>query len=150
MRLFRTVKRYKRKLEKRFSHQKRTQLNFACDEKIVTGIKMLAKELEVPMYPLLEHLLQLGASEVLEINKNDHLKEELCRHLVQDHLLVPETELEPPSENAIRVQRSVVFLDTVADLAGDPKALAEIMVKMMKEAVRVKRESDDMVGLERN
>jgi|WetSurMetagenome_2_1015567.scaffolds.fasta_scaffold184786_2 hypothetical protein len=137
MKLFRTVKRYKRKLEKRFSHKKRTQLNFACDEKIVTGIKMLAKELEVPMYPLLEHLLQLGASEVLEITKNDHLKEELCRHLVQEHLLVPVTDIEPPSANAIKARKAVDFLDAVEELAGDPKALAEIMAKMMKEATAI-------------
>ncbi len=38
MELFRTVKRYKRKLERKYSKQKRTQLNFTCDEANIVEI----------------------------------------------------------------------------------------------------------------
>jgi hypothetical protein len=96
MGLFRAVKRYKRKLEKRFAKQKRTQLNFACDKRIVMGLRLLTRDLEVPMYPLCERLLQLGVAEVAKSIKDESLKEELCRHLIQKHLLVPAAELEAP------------------------------------------------------
>ena len=85
MNLFRLLKggrRYKRKLEKRFSQEiGRRQLNFACDERLILLLKLLAKELEVPIYTLAEHLLQLGGAEVAILMKDEALRNQLCHHL---------------------------------------------------------------------
>lgn len=146
MNILKTVKQYKRKLEKRYSKQKRTQLNFSCDGKIVLALKVLARDLETPMYPLCEHLLQLGASEVVISMQNEGMREQLCRHLLQEHLLVPETELEPPSKNAARAQKAVDFLDLVERMAGDSEALTDIMSKMVKEAVKIGKEKHKIIN----
>jgi hypothetical protein len=143
--VFRLVKRYKKKLEKQFIKQNgRDQWNFACDKRISIAIKMLAKELEIPIYPLCEHILQLGMSEVVIATENENLKEELCRHLVQSHLLVPETELEPPSEGALRARSVISFLHTVENWAGSPEALAEVVKRMIKEAALVGETQDSI------
>ena len=91
MRPFRTLKRYKKRLEQRFTQQNgRTQLNFTCDNELVLGLKALAQHLEIPIYPLAEHILQLGMAEVLTSIGDKALRENLQRHLLQDHLLVKE------------------------------------------------------------
>jgi hypothetical protein len=59
----------------------------------------------------------------------------LCRHLLQDHLLVPETELESPSQEAIRAKNTVKFLKTIEKLSGDPEAVTSLIAKMTKEAI---------------
>ncbi len=43
-----------------------------------------------------EHSLQLGITEVYTMTQDEALKDKLCRHLVQDHLLTPVTK--PESE----------------------------------------------------
>jgi hypothetical protein len=98
---------------------------------------MLARDLEVPVYPFCEHLLQLGLSEVIIIMENESLKEGLCRHLVQSHLLVPATQLEPPSKGALRA-RSVINLRLMLEsLAGSPEALTELIKRMIQEAASI-------------
>jgi hypothetical protein len=59
-------KKYKKKLEKLFKREEigRKQLNFACDVRLITRLKLLATYLETPFYPLAEHVLQLGMSEI--------------------------------------------------------------------------------------
>jgi len=79
-------KAYKHRLERQFYPQKRKQLNFNCDESIVLVVKLLASILECPFYCLAEHIMQVGAEEVLKQIQGGK-KEELQRHLVDTHLL---------------------------------------------------------------
>lgn len=116
MNVIRKLKRYKKRVEKRFTHQiSREQLNFACDERIILGIKMLAQDLEVPMYPLCEHLLQAGMAEASLVIRDEALKENLCRHLVKDHLLTPITnpESEITSSRAWRLDNAMRLLEYI-------------------------------------
>lgn len=71
----------------------RQVFGFLCDRALALRVKMLAGALEVPIYPLAEHLLQLGLAHILdEISSNpdnvEMVKEELSEHLVREHLLV--------------------------------------------------------------
>ena len=61
MGLFGALEHYKKRLEKRFTRQvRRSQFNFACDERIIIALKMMARRLEAPVYVVAEHTLQLG------------------------------------------------------------------------------------------
>lgn len=71
----------------------RQVFGFLCDRALALHVKILAGHLEVPIYPLAEHLLQLGLAHILdEISSNpdnvEMVKEELSQHLVREHLLV--------------------------------------------------------------
>ena len=139
MNLFRLLKggrRYKRKLEKRFGQDiSRKQLNFACDERLILLLKILAKELEVPIYTLAEHLLQLGGSEVAILMEDEELRNQLCHHLAKHHLSEPEVRLqsEPVSQRVIRLQNAMKFLDLVEQRARSPEVVREIIERLIFE-----------------
>ncbi len=136
MALLRAVKRYKRKLERKFTKQiKRVQFNIACDKEIILVAKVLAKRLEAPVYVVSEHALQLGLSEIAILAEDPVLKERLCRHLVQDHLLVPVTRPEPETltKRALRVQNTLEFLRLVETKAGSPEVVREIMKQLLRD-----------------
>ncbi len=59
------------------------------ESKLASGVKLLAHALEVPIYPLAEHLLQLGAREVFRELEDPERKKRLQEHLLQGRLLVP-------------------------------------------------------------
>jgi len=120
MQLFRGVKRYKKRLEKQFTRQiGRKQFNFACDQGIVLQLEALARKLEVPKYPLAEHLLQIGLESCLVESRDDTLRELLQRHLVHDHLLVEGLNpvSERTSQQAHRIQ-AALNLVRLAELKG--------------------------------
>ena len=73
----------------RKKRKKRKVFGFLCDEDLAFGVKMLAAYFETPIYPLVEHLLQLGAALVLPALEDEELKRELQEHLANEHLLVP-------------------------------------------------------------
>ena len=50
---------------------------------------MLAADLGTPIYPVVEHLLQLGAAQILPALQREELKKQLQEHLLREHLLVP-------------------------------------------------------------
>ncbi len=135
MGLFRALKHYRKKLEKRFTRQiTRKQLNFVCDERIILGLKIMAGSLEVPIYPIAEHLLQLGAAEVLISMKDEALRERLCRHLVEDHLLTPVTrpESEPVSRRALRIDNALKLLELL-ETRSSPEAQRDVILRLMEE-----------------
>ena len=134
MRPFKTLKRYKKRLERRFTQQNgRTQLNFMCDNKLVLGLKALARHLEIPIYPLAEHILQLGMAEVLTSIEDEALMENLQRHLLQEHLFVKDlkTSSELISRRALRLQNAVRFLELI-ETRSSPEAQREIIEELMK------------------
>ena len=104
-----------------------------CDNKLVLGLKALAQHLEIPIYPLAEHILQMGMAEVITGIEDEAFIEDLQRHLLQDHLLVKE--LKPSSElisrRALRLQNSVRFLELI-ETRSSPEAQREVIEKLMK------------------
>jgi hypothetical protein len=69
--------------------KKRKVFGFLCDPNLARGVKTLARYLEVPIYPLAEHLIQLGAGLVVPALDDEEKKKELQEHLANEHLLVP-------------------------------------------------------------
>jgi len=68
---------------------KRRVFGFLCDPSLALAVKFIAHDLQCPIYPVAEHLLQLGAALVLPALEDEELKKELQEHLVREHLLVP-------------------------------------------------------------
>jgi hypothetical protein len=131
-------KKYKKKLEKLFKREDigRKQLNFACDVRLITQLKLLATYLETPFYPLAEHILQLGMSEVAVTLSDSTLTENLQRHLLKEHLLV--AQLNPVdshvSERAGRIDNALKFLKLVEHKAGNVEAVEQIIDRFLREA----------------
>ena len=69
--------------------QRRKIFGFPCDQSIALGVRILAAHLEVPIYVVAEHLLQIGASLALPALDDEELRKELHEHLVNEHLLSP-------------------------------------------------------------
>jgi hypothetical protein len=64
----------------------RHTFGFMCSPDIHARIKMLAGELQVPIFALAEHLLQLSVGQVARAKENPEERELLCRHLVGVHV----------------------------------------------------------------
>jgi len=139
MGLFGAVKRYKTRLVRRFSKEiGRKQLNIATDQSLITTLKEMARELEIPIYVLCEHCLQLGIAEVYEKTQDETLKDQLCRHLVQGHLLTPviKPQSDPISRRVVRLQNAMNFLRLV-EIRATPEEQKEIIKELMKKASEV-------------
>ena len=132
------LRKYKKKLEKRFKKGKisRVQLNFACDVGLIARLKLLSTFLEAPLYPLAEHVLELGMSEVAMSLSDASLTEILQRHLLKKHLLVGQ--LDPVkghvSDRARRIDSALKFLRLVEAKAGNVEAVEQIIERILKEA----------------
>ena len=132
------IRKYKKKLEKRFKKGEinRVQLNFACDVGLTARLKLLATFLDTPLYPLAEHVLELGMSEVAMSLSDASLTEILQRHLLKEHLLVGQ--LNPldrhVSDRAKRIDSALNFLRLVEAKAGSAEAVEQIIDRMLKEA----------------
>ena len=129
---------YKKKLEKLFKREEigRKQLNFACDVGLIARLKLMAEHLEIPFYPLAEHTLELGMSEIGTKIQDSALTEGLQRHLVQEHLLVKG--LNPVerhvSERAKRIHNALRLLSLVESKAGSPEAVDATIDRIISEA----------------
>ena len=134
MDIFGLKKRYKKRIQKKFESISRVQVNFMCDNQLATRLKVLAHALEVPIYPLIEHLLQLGLSEAAIIATDEALRERFCHHLVEDHLLTPATkpESEPISKRALRLQNAIRLLELLENRSS-PQAQREVILRLMEE-----------------
>ena len=135
MRIF---KKYRRKLEKRFKKDeiKRAQLNFTCDVSLVARLKLLAMYLHSPFYPLAEHALELGISEIRVKIQDGALTEALQRHLLKEHLSVKDlSRVERHiSDQARRIGNALKLLDFIEFKAGSPQAVGQIIDKLIHEA----------------
>lgn len=89
MQLFHRLKaKYSHKVEKKYTKTvKRQQLNVNCSEDIIDAVRFIAITLEVPLYVVAEHLLQVGLYHLLEGVKDPKNREKLISHLVEVHLL---------------------------------------------------------------
>jgi len=64
----------------------RRVFGFACSPDIHARIKMLAGELQVPIFALAEHLVQLSAAQVTKALENSEEMDLLRRHLIEIHV----------------------------------------------------------------
>jgi hypothetical protein len=64
----------------------RRVFGFACSPDIHAKMKMLAGELQVPIFALAEHCLQLSAGSVTSAKENPEERELLHRHLIEIHI----------------------------------------------------------------
>ncbi|MFC1907197.1 hypothetical protein ACFLW8_03830 [Chloroflexota bacterium] len=132
------LSKYKKKLEKRFKNDKvgRKQLNFACDAGLIARLKLLAKVLDTPLYPLAEHIMELGMSEVAVMTQDTALTEILQRHLLEEHLLVGQ--LNPierhVSDRAKRISNTLKLLELIESKAGSPEAVGQIIEILRTES----------------
>jgi len=68
---------------------KRRIFGFPCDDTLQISLKMLAKEMHVPIYATMEHICQLGAGAVAAALEDDKARRDLEEHILREHLLVP-------------------------------------------------------------
>ena len=144
MELLKAVKRYRKKLEKKLSRQiRRQQFNFQCDKRLVDTLRGLAMHLEIPVYPLTEHVLQIGILEIITVIQDDTLKERLCRHLLKGHLLVhsiqPESEL--VTDRVLRLRNTRDFL-RLMELKKNPEEQREIISQLWEEHMKQSKSKD--------
>jgi hypothetical protein len=133
-----TLRRYKRHVIKRFRKEiRRQQFNFMLDTKLYWLIKGWARRLEVPQYCLAEHIIQLGLVEIAEILEDKALTEELVRHLVEGHLLIPVTEplAEPISRRLIQLKNAMNFMK-ILDYTSSREQQQEVILKLLKDCTQ--------------
>lgn len=114
----------------------RQQFNVVLDRRVILALKSIASDLQIPLYPLCEHLLQLGLSEVLTIVEDEAQKEILQRHLLEDHLLVKELQPmnEPISKRALRIKNALRWLSLIEAKCGSVEEVKRIIDKVIYEA----------------
>jgi len=134
MNIFAIRRRNRKKVQKKYESKSRLQVNFLCDRKLAARLKELAHALEVPIYPLLEHLLQLGIREAMVIAQDEALRERFVRHLVEDHLLTPVTkpESEPISKRALRIENALRLLELL-ETKNSPEEQREVIVSLLEQ-----------------
>ena len=119
------LKKYRKKLEKRYRQKEnnRVQLNFTCDVNLIARLKLLARYLDTPFYPLAEHVLELGISEIDVLLKDNTLTELLQRHLLKEHLKVGHLNsvCRHVSERAKRIDNALKFMEAVNQRVGNSK-----------------------------
>ncbi len=66
----------------------RTQFNFACDVILAERVKLIAKFLGIPIYPFLEHVIELGIVSLKPEIEDRISRQSLKKHIIEKHLLV--------------------------------------------------------------
>lgn len=80
----------KNKKKRRQIRQKddlRRQFNFSCDKDLAQRLKILARFLETPLYPVTEHVIEVGMKALNAEIQDKMLRQELKRHITRQHLL---------------------------------------------------------------
>lgn len=138
----RVYRKYAKKLRSRFVRRKvtRKQFNIICDERLIQALKFSAKYLEVPVYVITEHAIQLGLHEIHLEKHEPAYKETLKHHLVRHHLLVDN--LDPIDErlgNRVRRLKNAIKLLKFLELESDPKKQSAIIERLIEEATASKQ-----------
>lgn len=112
----------------RKKYKNRQVLGFLCDKALPLRVKTLAGAIEVPIYTLCEHLLQLGLAHIrAEIGSNlenlETVKEELREHLLSHHLLVKKLAHEEYEQKLVPKH---------AGLTSDEEKLAKAVIDLVK------------------
>jgi len=94
---------------KRIKTIKRKQFNLTMAEDIVFGVKFIAVIMQVPMYVVCEHILQVGSYHLLEAMDDQESRKRLKDHLVQVHLLGDELK----EDDILSISRKNLQMDKV-------------------------------------
>ena len=138
----RVCRKYTKKFKSKFIQREigRKQFNVLCDQRLIQALKFSAKDLEVPVYVVTEHAIQLGLHEI-HLEKHDPAyKENLQHHLIKHHLLVDN--LDPIDEHlGKRVWRlkNAIKLLKFLELESDPKKQSTIIERLIEEATASKQ-----------
>ena len=77
----------------KYDPAKRRQFNLTISESLTDAVKIMVMQLEVPMYVVCEHLLQVGMYHMMQQVFDDPLfREKFQEHLVEGHLLGGESD----------------------------------------------------------
>lgn len=106
-----------------------------CDRSLSALLKYTAGKIEIPMYSLAEHCIQIGLAEVWTTRKDEALMDSMYRHLVQDHLLTPVTkpESEPLPQRVLQLQNALDFLGLL-EIWATPAEQREIIRKLWEDS----------------
>lgn len=135
--VMRICRKYTKKLRSRFVRRKitRKQFNIICDERLIQALKFSAKDLEVPVYIIAEHAIQLGLHEIHLEKHDEAYKENLKRHLIKHHLLVDNVDpIDERLGNRVRRLKNAIKLLKFLELESDPKKQTAIIERLIKEA----------------
>ncbi len=140
--VIRICRKYSKKFKSRFVRKEiaRKQFNIICDERLIHALKFSARYLEVPVYVITEHAIQLGLHEIHLEKHEPAYKENLQRHLVKHHLLVDN--LDPINErlgNRVRRLKNAIKLLKFLELESDPKKQSAIIERLIEEATASKQ-----------
>lgn len=94
---------------KRKKKSKRPIFGFPCDLNIAIVMKATAKIIGAPIYPTVEHILQLGAAALEPALHDDLSKHALTEHIMMDHLLVQNIDLE--NEYDVKVAKEAKLIE---------------------------------------
>jgi len=135
-------------------HNERKVFGFLCDPKLAFGVKMIATQLETPIYPLVEHLLQLGVEQVYPALEDEDFKEELQEHLLNEHLLVPALDQQNDYDKAAAARmekekdkrmEAASFLVRILEGRGvPPEKVKATLKKLVAEARRLREDSSGL------
>ncbi len=146
--IMRICRKYKKKFKSRFVRKEigRKQFNIICDERLIQGLKFSARQLEVPVYVITEHAMQLGLQEI-HLEKHDAAyKENLQRHLIKHHLLVDN--LDPIDERlgtrVRRLKNAMRFLK-LFEITKDVKEQRDILGRLIDELARGDRRNNNEI-----
>jgi hypothetical protein len=133
-----TLRRHKRRIIKRFRKEiGRKQFNILLDTQLVWILKGWARRLECPVYIISEHAIQIGLAEIAVALEDDALREQLCRHLVEEHLLVPVTQplAEPISRRLLQLKNAMNFMK-ILDYACSREQQQQVILKLLEDCRR--------------
>jgi hypothetical protein len=138
----RVCRKYTKKFKSKFIQREigRKQFNVLCDQRLIQALKFTARYLEVPVYVITEHAIQLGLHEIHLEKHEPAYKENLQRHLVRHHLLVDN--LDPIDErlgNRVRRLKNAIKLLKFLELESDPKKQSAIIERLIEEATASKQ-----------
>lgn len=134
--------------KKRKAHRK--VFGFLCDKDLSERVRRLSALLEVPIYCLVEHLLQLGLAHVgLQMSEGqenmEQVKKEMQDHLVDHHLLVRRLGTERYEKEIVREhaemtaeQKEMVkaTLDLVFKLGGEKGVSYRIVIGILENMAK--------------
>lgn len=136
-------------LRKRKKIRGRVVFGFPCTPSIKDSVKNLARQIRVPIYPLAEHLLQIGTVQIEADLEDEEFKKDLENHLINEHLLpavlVAENEhdldvmIEAKKRRLLHLELEKV-IRTLVRMVEKENIPAEMLVNVTRAIIRDTRE----------
>ena len=88
----------------------RRVFGFPCDPELAVATKVLAKLIPAPIYPTVEHILQLGGASIAAALQDEEARKNLEEHILKEHLLVPSINVESAYDIKVMVEAKLLEL----------------------------------------